>query len=93
MWSGWKWLMMTVSTLPAVLTATYSDSEVKQKVPFAAELLKAVQQAQPRPVSPVYPQINEAINKNVYEALSGDTSPEAALDRADKQIQSALETF
>jgi multiple sugar transport system substrate-binding protein len=86
-------LMMTVSTLPAVLTETYSDSEVKQKAPFAADLLKAVQQAQPRPVSPVYPQINEAINKNVYEALSGDVSPEAALDQADKQIQSALETF
>lgn len=86
-------LMMTASTLPAVLTETYSDPEVKRKAPFAADLLKAVQQGQPRPVSPVYPQINEAINKNVYEALSGDTTPAAALDRADQDIQAALETF
>jgi multiple sugar transport system substrate-binding protein len=86
-------LMMTKSTLPAVLTETYSDPEVKKTAPFAEDLLKAVQQAQPRPVSPVYPQINEAINKNVYNALSGDTSPDAALQRADEDIKKALETF
>jgi multiple sugar transport system substrate-binding protein len=86
-------LMMTKSTLPAVLTETYSDPEVEKTAPFAADLLKAVQQAQPRPVSPVYPQISEAIYKNVYEALSGDRPPAEALDRADQEIQKALETF
>ena len=86
-------LMMTKSTLPAVLTETYSDPEVKKTAPFAQDLLKAVQQAQPRPVSPVYPQISEAIYKNVYEALSGDRSPDEALNRADQEIQRALETF
>jgi multiple sugar transport system substrate-binding protein len=86
-------LMMTKSTLPAVLTQTYSDADVQKAVPFATQLLKAVEQAQPRPISPVYPQINEAINKNVHEALSGDKSPDAAIEQADKDIQKALETF
>ena len=38
------------------------------------ELQQAVEQAKSRPVSPVYPQISEAIYKNVNEALAGQTS-------------------
>jgi multiple sugar transport system substrate-binding protein len=81
------------SSLPAVLTQTYTDPTVKSKVPFAATLLKAVQQGKPRPISPVYPQINEAINKNVYSALQGSTSPQTALKNAQSQINKALATF
>ena len=39
----------------------------------------AVEQAEPRPVSPVYPQITEAIYKNVYAAINGQTSPDQAV--------------
>jgi multiple sugar transport system substrate-binding protein len=81
------------SSLPAVLTQTYKDRTVKAKVPFATELLKAVQQGRPRPVSPVYPQISEAIYDNVYAALSKGTSPKTALANAQKQIDKALSTF
>jgi multiple sugar transport system substrate-binding protein len=86
-------LMMTKSTLPSVLTQTYSDADVKKAFPFAPNLLKAIQQAKARPVTPVYPQVTEAIYKNVYDALSGDTSPDAALKQADDDIKKALETF
>jgi multiple sugar transport system substrate-binding protein len=81
------------SSLPAVLTQTYGDSAVKKAQPFAPQLLKAVQQAKPRPVSPVYTQISEAIYKNVYSALSSGTSPKTALKNAANQINSALKTF
>src|SRR5581483_11806013 len=74
------------SSLPAVLTQTYNDPAVKKSQPFAPALLKAVQQGKPRPVSPVYPQISEAIYKNVYSALSGGTSPQTALKNAQNQI-------
>ena len=47
----------------------------------------------PRPVSPVYTQISSAIYKNVNQALSGQQSPDAALKKADSQINQALETF
>ncbi|HEX8855339.1 MAG TPA: ABC transporter substrate-binding protein [Thermoleophilaceae bacterium] len=80
------------SSLPAVLTSVYTDPEVKKKVPFAAELLKGVQQGKARPVSPVYPQISEAIFKNVYSALQG-TSPKSALQKMQSQINAALKTF
>jgi multiple sugar transport system substrate-binding protein len=74
-------------------TATYSDPEVKKSIPFAAALLKNVQAAHARPVSPVYPQISQAIYKNVNAALSGQMTPQDALKKADSQINSALSTF
>jgi multiple sugar transport system substrate-binding protein len=52
-----------------------------------------VSQAKARPVSPVYPQISQAIYKNVNAALSGQTTPQEALKKADSQINSALATF
>jgi multiple sugar transport system substrate-binding protein len=41
----------------------------------------------------VYPQISEAIFKNVNAALSGSTAPAAALKQADSDINRALSTF
>ena len=41
-------------------------------MPFAGELKTAIEQAQPRPVSPVYPQISEAVFNNVYDASAGE---------------------
>ena len=81
------------SSLPAVLTQTYSDAAVKKSQPFAPQLLTAVQQGKPRPVSPVYTQISEAIYKNVYSALWSGTSPQTALKNAQSQINKALQTF
>ncbi len=81
------------ATLPPVLTEVYSDPKVEKAMPFAADLLKAVEQAQPRPVSPVYPQISEAIFTNVYSALQGDASPDEAASQMNEDIQKAIETF
>jgi multiple sugar transport system substrate-binding protein len=85
--------MATKTSLPPVLASTYDDAAVKKALPFASELKKAVEQAKPRPISPVYPQINDAINENVYSALQGNTSPASALKKAKSQIESALKTF
>jgi multiple sugar transport system substrate-binding protein len=81
------------ASLPPVLTEVYSDPTVEKALPFAADLLQAVEQAQPRPVSPVYPQISEAIFTNVYAALQGDTSPDEAASTMNEDIQKAIETF
>jgi multiple sugar transport system substrate-binding protein len=77
----------------SVIPDVYSMPDVKAAVPYAAELLKALQQAHARPVSPVYPQISQAIYTNVNDALAGRVSPQAALQKADSQINSALSTF
>jgi multiple sugar transport system substrate-binding protein len=77
----------------AVIPSVYSQADVKKAVPYAAELLQALSQAKARPVSAVYPQISQAIYKNVNDALAGRTSPQDALKKADSQINSALSTF
>ncbi|HET9317705.1 MAG TPA: ABC transporter substrate-binding protein [Vicinamibacteria bacterium] len=80
-------------SLAAALTKVYDDPAVKNAVPYAAELKQALLQAKTRPVSPVYPQISQAIYKNVNDALAGRTSPQDALKKAQSQIDSALATF
>jgi multiple sugar transport system substrate-binding protein len=75
------------------IASVYDDPKVKKALPFAAQMKQAVEQAKSRPVSPVYPQISEAIFKNVNAALSGSTSPQAALKQADSDINRALSTF
>jgi multiple sugar transport system substrate-binding protein len=80
-------------SLTPVLEATYDDPAVKKAMPFSAELKANVEAAKARPVSPVYPQISQAIYKNVNAALSGQMTPQDALKKADSQINSALSTF
>src|SRR5919197_3780316 len=66
--------------------ASYDDPAVKKAMPFADALRQGVENAKSRPVSPVYPQISEAIFKNVNAALSGATSPQDALKKAAADI-------
>jgi multiple sugar transport system substrate-binding protein len=86
-------VMAAKAALPPVLASTYSDAAVKKAMPFAAQLKAAIEQGEARPVSPVYPQISEAIYKNVYSALQGNSSPQAAVNKMASQVQSALKTF
>ena len=86
-------LAATSTRNAAILNATYDDPDVKKAVPYAAELKAALGQAKARPVSPVYPQISQAIYKNVNDALAGRTSPADAIKKASDQINSALSTF
>jgi multiple sugar transport system substrate-binding protein len=81
------------SSLPAVITRVYTDPAVINAQPFAPPLLKAIENGIPRPVSPLYPQISQAIYNNVYSALSRGTPPKTALSKAQSQINSVLERF
>jgi multiple sugar transport system substrate-binding protein len=84
---------MLSASQSSTLKATYDDPEIQDKYAFATQLRDAISQAKARPVSPVYPQISQAIYKNVNEALAGRVSPEEALETAQNEMQSALETF
>lgn len=85
--------MFLKATLPAVVTSVYEDPKVKQEIPFTEELLKAVEQAQARPVSPVYTEISEAIFNNVFEVLQGRESADSATSNMKSEIESALQRF
>lgn len=87
-----KHVAMDYSQAP-VNEAAYSDAEVLQKMPFAKELLASVKGAKPRPISPVYPQISQAIYKNVYAVLSGTASTEDAVKKMAEEVTTAKASF
>ncbi len=78
---------------PSVLTDVYDDDAVKKSLPFAKTLLESIEQGRSRPVSPVYPQISDAISTNVYAALSGDATVDEAVTSMQADIDKALATF
>jgi multiple sugar transport system substrate-binding protein len=86
-------IMFRDYSLAPTLAAAYDDPGVQKKYDFATELKESVGQARARPVSPVYPQISQAIYENVNEALAQRMSPEDALKKAQDDMQAALETF
>lgn len=77
----------------STLVATYDDPDIQKKYAFATQLRDAISQAKSRPVSPVYPQVSQAIYKNVNAALSGKVTPEQALQTAQSEMDKALATF
>jgi multiple sugar transport system substrate-binding protein len=89
----WQKISLQKYSLAAVTAATYDDPGVKKSIPYSDELKQALSQAKARPVSPVYPQISQAIYKNVNDALAGRSSPADAIKKASAQIDSALSTF
>jgi multiple sugar transport system substrate-binding protein len=89
----WQKIELAKYSQAAVISATYDDADVKKAIPYSDELKQALSQAHARPVSPVYPQISEAIYKNVNDALAGRTTPADAIKKADAAITNALSTF
>jgi multiple sugar transport system substrate-binding protein len=86
-------IMFRDYSLAPTIASAYDDPGVQKKYDFASDLKDSVGQARARPVSPVYPQISQAIYKNVNEALAGRVSAEDALKTAQSEMQKALETF
>jgi multiple sugar transport system substrate-binding protein len=78
---------------PPATSAAYDDPSVRKAIGLPDEIKAAVGQAQPRPVSPVYPQISQAIYENVNKALAGEQSTDDAVTNMDDQIEKALATF
>ena len=77
----------------STLKAIYDDPDIQKKYKFATQLRDAISQAKSRPVSPVYPQVSQAIYENVNAALAGKVTPEQALQTAQSQMDKALATF
>jgi multiple sugar transport system substrate-binding protein len=55
--------------LAATRTVVYQDPEVTKKYAYTQTLLKAVEEARPRPVTPCYRQFTEVFQNAVYHAL------------------------
>jgi multiple sugar transport system substrate-binding protein len=80
------------ATPPATIAA-YDVKSVRKAIGLPDEIRDAVGKAMPRPVSPVYPQISQAIYKSVNKALAGELSTDDAVASMHSDIEKALATF
>ncbi len=67
------------ASLTGTLQSIYDDAEVLAKQPLFSKLKPVLQTAKPRPVSPRYPDVSNAIQAHLYAALKKQVSPSAAL--------------
>jgi multiple sugar transport system substrate-binding protein len=98
--AAWKFIQFMISpetqktlatelSLFSTLKSIYTDPDVLAKAPFFGKMQPVLQNAKPRPVSPVYPDISNAIQQRVHSALTKQASPAAALT----QLQADLQTI
>ncbi len=80
---------LNVGTLAPVVASLYTDPTLVAKFPYLPVLLKSIQTAVPRPITPFYPAVTEAIETNVYAALQGQKSTQQALSDLQAAITSA----
>ncbi len=81
---------VTFGLAPA-LAGLWNDPGVQAALPAFGDLKKAIYNARPRPITPSYQKISQAIYTNVNDALTGDITPNEALDTANDAIQQALD--
>ncbi len=84
-----KQLAIVGSFTPA-LQSVYNDPDVQAKQPLFTKLAPILQNALPRPVSPVYPDLSNIIQNHVHQALTKTASPAAALSALQSELQALV---
>jgi multiple sugar transport system substrate-binding protein len=79
----------TQGSLAPVLTNLYDDAALVKKLPYLPVLKTSIENAVPRPVSPFYPAVTQAIQENSYAALKGDKPVDQALSDMQASIEAA----
>ncbi|MEO8957165.1 MAG: ABC transporter substrate-binding protein [Ktedonobacteraceae bacterium] len=84
-----KQLALKGSFTPA-LQSIYDDAAVKTAQPLFTKLAPILQNALPRPVSPVYPDLSNIIQNHVHQALTKQASPADALSALQTELQALV---
>ena len=77
-------------SLTVTLKSIYTDPEVLAKNPFFAKLAPVFLTAQPRPVSPFYPDVSNAIQLRIHNALTKQASPADTLTALAADLQTIV---
>src|SRR5215472_6749661 len=99
--ASWKFVQYMISqpaqktialklSLTACLKSVYQDADVLKANPFFAKLAPVFETALPRPVSPFYPDISNAIQLRIHNALTKQSSPAAALSALQSDLQAIV---
>ena len=85
-----KEILLKVGVLPAHRDV-YNDPQVRQALPFLADVLPALEHVQPRPVTPYYLMISQILQPELSAVVAGIRSPEPAMQSAKQQLMHLLE--
>ena len=77
-------------SLFATLKSIYTDPDVLAKNPFFSKMQPVFATAQPRPVSPFYPDISNAIQSRIHSALTKASTPTDALSGLQSDLQAIV---
>ncbi|MET4004565.1 multiple sugar transport system substrate-binding protein [Arthrobacter sp. UYCu511] len=80
----------TQGTLAPVLESLYTDPTLVEKLPYLPVLLTSIQNAVPRPVTPFYPAVTQAIQQNSFAALQGTKTVDQALTDMEAAINTTV---
>jgi multiple sugar transport system substrate-binding protein len=82
-------VLIEKASLAPIIDSLYTDPTLVKNFPYLPVLLKSIQTAVPRPVTPFYPAVSEAIQVNTYAALQGTKDVSSALTDLQKALQVA----
>ena len=99
--AAWKFIQFQLSppsqktlatelSLFSTLKSIYTDKDVLAKTPFFGKMQPVLQGALPRPVSPFYPDISNAIQQRVHSALTKQSSVADALSGLQSDLQNIV---
>lgn len=75
------------SSQPPTVKAVYSDAEVLEQIPFYADFFTIIENGKSRPISPMYAEVSDAIQRNVHGALTGEVPVEDALNTLQSELE------
>ncbi|QJT06247.1 ABC transporter substrate-binding protein [Streptomyces asoensis] len=78
--------VLTRGALPPVRADLYEDPELVSRFPYLPTLRASVLTAAPRPKSPRYDQVSMVVQAVVHDAMSGHSTPEAAVRRLAREL-------
>jgi multiple sugar transport system substrate-binding protein len=67
----------------------YDDPALVKKFPYLPTLRTSIENAEPRPVTPFYPAVTEAVQANAYAALKGSVPVDKAVSEMSAAIKAA----
>ncbi|HKT55601.1 MAG TPA: ABC transporter substrate-binding protein [Microbacterium sp.] len=77
------------ASLSPVIASLYTDPTLVKAAPYLPVLKESILKAVPRPVTPFYPAVTQAIQENAFQAISGSVTPDQALKNMQAAITSA----
>ncbi|GAB4388240.1 MAG: ABC transporter substrate-binding protein [Thermodesulfovibrionales bacterium] len=81
-----KRLALTVGYKPT-RKSLYRDEDLRREQPFVASLYNIFMDARPRPVTPYYMMMTQALQPELSAAVTGIKTPEEALASAQRQVE------